>query len=314
MDRGIPSRTALQRWVLVVAALALAGTAHSSMDTRARVTQGESFVPSPGYARVLALGFDAVVSDFHWLQAVQLVGGEMGDTQRHGPLVGRLLDVATQLDPWVDHPYRFAALWLTDSPESVHKANRLLERGIAHHPRDWRNHYHLGFNHFFFLEDPLTAAEHFEAARPLPGAPPYIGALVARLRADAGGIELAARFLADLVRTTDDGYEKAEYSKALDEIETERRARFLDAARTEYWRRNGRDLERVEDLLRGPEPVLPGLPPAHPHFAGWEWVLDRESGEIVSSFYGSRYELHFHPRDVARREEWRARRAAEAGR
>ena len=53
----------------------------------------------------------------------------------------------------------------------------------------------------------------------------------------------------------EDKYKRAEYLKALDEIQIEERARFLDAARAEYWRRNGRDIERVADLLAGPDPM-----------------------------------------------------------
>ena len=70
-----------------------------------------------------------------------------------------------------------------------------------------------------------------------------------------------------------------------------------------YWEVNGRDIEHVADLATGRRPVLAGLPPAHPQFEGWEWELD-ERGRIVSSFYGSRYELHFHPLDRARITRW----------
>ena len=103
---------------------------------------------------------------------------------------------------------------------------------------------------------------------------------------------MAAGFLAELARTRAGRVRRAEYLKALDEIETERRARYLDAAREEYWRRHGDDIESVEDLVGGPDPILPQLPPAHPHFDFYDWMLDDESGQIVSSFYGTRYELH----------------------
>ena len=68
----------------------------------------------------------------------------------------------------------------------------MLERGIAYHPLDWRNRYYLGFNHFFYLEDNVAAADAMESAIDLEGAPRYLGSLVARLRADLGGIEMAA--------------------------------------------------------------------------------------------------------------------------
>ena len=41
--------------------------------------------------------------------------------------------------------------------------------------------------------------------------------------------------------------------------------------------------------------------------------IHAETGEIVSSFYGSRYQLHAHPSDLARRARWRALRGANAG-
>jgi hypothetical protein len=280
------------------------------MDTAARIAQGESFVPRPESARLLALGFDAVVADYYWLLAVQLVGGAMQQSEMDTPQIARLIDVATTVDPWVGHPYRFAALWLTDSEESVHEANRLLRRAIAYHPTDWRNRYHLGFNQFFYLGDNQRAVEVLETAIPLQGSPHYLGGLVARMRSEKGGLGTAAEFLAELARTAQDEYERAAYEKALDEIQVERSARYLDAARDEYLKRLGRDISRVEDLLARPSPVLRVLPRAHPHLRGFEWVLDPESGEIVSSFYGSRYRLREHPLDVARRKRWKALRGA----
>jgi hypothetical protein len=295
---------------LLLAAAALTGLAHAHMETPARSARGEAFVPRPDRARLSALGFRAVLADYYWLQAVQVVGGAREDAGRSA-LIGQLIDVATTLDPWVDHAYRFAAVWLTDSEANVRTANRLLERGIAYHPREWRNRYHLGFNHFFYLDDERRAAEVLESALELEGVPAYLGGLVARLRAQRGDLETAAAFLLEMAQQSDDPYARAGYQKALDEVLTERAARRLDAARARYWRRHGRDIERVTDLLAGQDPVLRRLPPAHPHFAAdFEWQLDPDSGQIVSSFYRTRYGLHVHPLDRERRERWRRERAA----
>ena len=115
---------------------------------------------------------------------------------------------------------------------------------------------------------------------------------------------VAAAFLNQLIEQADDEFHKAEYAKALDEIEIERRARFLDTAREEYWRRNGRDIERVSDLLAPPNPVLAQLPRAQLFLDGFEWTLDETDGRIVSSFYNSRYELHMAPSDRKRQKRW----------
>ena len=82
---------------------------------------------------------------------------------------------------------------------------------------------------------------------------------------------------------------KAEYAKALDEIATEKIARKLDKAREAYQARHGRDIERVEDLVAGPDPILRKLPR---ELHDWEWILHEHTGEIVSSYYKARYQVH----------------------
>jgi hypothetical protein len=296
---------------LAIAAIAMAvtGASHRGMDGSSPLERGELFVPTPAHARASSLGFDALLSDYYWLQAIQILGAQRAGVGDSAPLLGRLIDVVTTLDPWVGHPYRFAAVWLTDSPESVRQANRLLERGIAHHPRDWRNRHYLGFNHFYYLGDDTAAAEVLETAVGLPKAPRYLAALVAKLRMEGGGLDTAATFLTELAASTPDERARAEYLKALDEIE---HARFLDQAREQYRERNGRDIEQVEDLLLGTSPVLRSLPPAHVQLPGFRWTLDEDTDLIVSSFYRARYRPYVHWRDEARRRSWGEARAGDA--
>ena len=305
MGRGRPAAGGLRRGILGVCAIAAASATHLSMDTRSRDYEKVRVLPSTAQARVSVLGFAAVVADFYWLQALNVVGSLRGDVDSQEPRIGGLIELVTGLDPWVDHPYRFAAIWLNDGSENVQRANRLLEKAVAYHPLDWRNRHYLGFNHFYHLGDQLRAAEVLETAIGLEGAPHYLGPLVAKLRAGAGSLDAAEALLVGLVNTTPDEYAKARYLKSLDEIETERHARFLDEARVEFWRRHGRDLVGVEDLLRPPAPVLRRLPPAHPHFPGFGWTLDPETDQITSTFYGSRYRLFNHTRDAKRLERWR---------
>ena len=78
-------------------------------------------------------------------------------------------------------------------------ANALLERGMAYHPDDWRNRFHLGYNRFFYLHDNAGAADVLEPAIRMQGAPNYLGAFVARLRAEGGDLETSALFLETLI-------------------------------------------------------------------------------------------------------------------
>jgi hypothetical protein len=279
--------------------------AHSRVGVLGEAVEGKSFLPRPEFVRSASFGFTSLAADYYWLETVQLVGAAThADPAAFAEQIGQLLDIVTQLDPWVDHPYRFGAVWMIDCERSVRHADDLLRRGIAYHPTDWRDRFYLGFNQFYYLEQNEAAANTLEAATRYPGAPLHLSRLVARLRAGSDGLESAAIFLEELVRRAPDGRARAEYEKALDEVETERRARFLDQARAEYVRLHGKDITSPEDLLAGENPVLRQLP-AEPN--GWEWTLN-ERGEIVSTYYGSRYVVHRDPIDEQRRARWRAER------
>jgi hypothetical protein len=299
------------RWIapgFLILCAGLAHLAHTQIRIPKRVELGDPFVPRPEVAKLSSLGFHTALSDFYWLRAVQIVGGST-HPEEHGTVLGRFIDVVTKVDPWVDHPYRFAAVWLTGSEADVRQANRLLRRSLDYHPDEWRNRFYLGFNHFYYLEEYPQAADWLEEAARLPGSPGYLVGLAARLRAGTGGLDVSAGLIREMWANTEDPYERAEYEKMLDEIETERRARHLDAARHRYAQRFGRDIERVEDLLRGSPPVLERLPR---ELHGWEWVLDEETGEIVSSWYGHRYRLHSDHAMRAERDGWRVESHAEA--
>ena len=236
------------------------GQVHELTPPASPLEYGEEFVPRPAMAKLAALGFDAALADYYWLRAVQIVGASDAEPAQHAPVLAQMIDVVTTLDPWVDHPYRFAAIWLTDSPESVLKANELLRRGVEYHPDEWRNHFYLGFNHFFYLGENAEAADALERAAALPGAPAYLPRLAARLRSDAEDLETAGTFIAQLARDTDDPELRANYLAALDEIDVERKARQLDEARERYRALHGRDIEDVAELVTGSDPVLTALP------------------------------------------------------
>jgi tetratricopeptide (TPR) repeat protein len=209
-----------------------------------------------------------------------------------------LIDVVTTLDPWVGHPYRFSAIWLTATLDDVRHANDLLRRSFDYHPDEWRNRFYLGFNLFFYLDDNEGAAEILWEASQLPGAPKYLPRLVARLRSESGDLEAAAVFLQELVRSAPDEASRVEYQGALDEIEVEWHARILDRARGAYRERWGRDIDDVAQLVAGADAILVELPPAEPSSLpeplrrGSAWIIDEATDEIQSSFYDRRYRLH----------------------
>ncbi len=304
--------------VAFVAAVAGTGFIHSRIPPTTRADRGEAFVPDPGLVERITLGFDAVVADYYWLVAVQAIGGEQVIDAELGTHLGKLIDVVTTLDPWVDHPYRFAAVWLTESEENVRDANRLLERGIAHHPDEWRNRFYLGFNLFYYLMEYERAAEQLHEASRLEGSPPYLPRLVARLRSETADIDVAETFLRELVQSAADPVAREGYLAGLDEIEIEKKARFLDRARDAFNTLHGRDIMAVDELASGPNPILSGFPSPEPESLppgltrDSVWKLDFESDEIISTYYGHRYQLHYANWERAKAERWAAERERRA--
>ncbi len=279
----------MRGWMGKAALLLLAscciGFSHAQLSPLPKTTQGEeSYLPDPDAAKLTSLGFDVLLSDFYWLQAVQIAGGEKGPYgQSHR--IGALIDLVTALNPKVSHPYRFAALWMTDDLNAVRTANRLLERGIEAHPEDWRQRFYLAFNHFFYLGENERAAEVLTPAIHLEGAPAYLGGLAARLRSDREGLDAAEAFLTGLLKGAEDDRTYQMYEWALKEIKTERHARILDQAREVFRERQGRDIESIDELVHTAPPVLRLLPP-EPFGEGWKI---NEDGVIVSAKLRHRY-------------------------
>lgn len=268
--------------------------------------------------RLLALGFDAILADYHWLEAVQVVGGSANVDRERADHLGKLIDVVTTLNPHVDHPYRFASVWLNHDERQVREAIRLLRRATEYHPDDWRNYFYLGFDQFFYLGEFEQAAESLERAMKQSGAPPYLPRLVARLRAQSQDIEVAEIFLREMLRNTRDPDDQARLQVALDEIEIEYKARHLEAARRAYQKLAGRDITSVEDLVRAPFRMLEKLPSPEPDgipaslARGSKWTIHPKTQRVVSTYLGRRYEVNFAQVDRDRLEAWKRAREVDS--
>ena len=302
-----------RKWIqigLLIASVGCAGWAHSRLPIPQPSEGRLGFVPDPNHARALALGFDAILADYQWLRAVQVVGGSPTVDRERARELGQLVDVVTTLNPHVDHPYRFAAIWLTNDEEQVREGMRLLRRATQFHPGDWRNHFYLGFAEFFYLGEYDQAAQSLERAMKLSGAPAYLPRLVARLKAQSGDIEVAEIFLREMLRNSLDPDDQARIQIALDEIEIEYKARYLERARRAYRQLAGRDITSVDELIRAPNRMLEKLPSPEPDAIptslsrGSEWMIDAKTGQIVSTYLGRRYEVNYSGVDRARLEQW----------
>lgn len=189
------------------------------IDSRRSVAQGtygeEKLYLNGPTAKRLTLAFNGLAADWYWMRSLQYVGRKIvayedaheGRFELNNlstldlKLLPSLLQVTTTLDPQFSAAYEYGAVILPEvDPEA---AIALLNHGIAANPASWRLHQHLGYI-YWQRKDYEKAGETYAAGASLPGAPPWMAAMAARMRADAGSHESAREIYKHLSESSDD--------------------------------------------------------------------------------------------------------------
>lgn len=179
----------------------------------------------------LALGFDAILADLYWIRAIQHFGDTKLATGRDKSyrLLYPLLDLATTLDPQFNVAYRFGAIFLSEpypgGPGRTDLAITLLERGLAANPKKWQYVQDIAFVHYWWRQDYKTAAEWFDRAARMDGAPWWLRSMAATTLAEGGDRRSSRQLWRQLYETSDDAWVrnnaqlKLAQLDALDQIE-----------------------------------------------------------------------------------------------
>ena len=161
------------------------------------------YLPSGRFIKPLTLGFNHLAADFLWIKAVGYFG-EHYLTDQNYPWLYHILDIVTTLDPLFQYAYEFGGLLLSMGEGNYTQSNILLKKGIHYFPDYWRLYFYLGFNHFFYLDSPFTAAPYIRKTATLPGHPPYLPNLAASLYVASHKPELGIEFLLQIYHATGD--------------------------------------------------------------------------------------------------------------
>jgi len=179
----------------------------------------------------VALGFDAILADVYWIRAIQHFGGtrRARESDRTYTLLYPLLDLTTSLDPHFNIAYRFGALFLSEpypaGPGRADLAISLLERGLAANPKRWQYAQDAGFVHYWYRQDYKSAAEWYDRASRIEGAPWWLRSMAASTLAEGGDRQSSRQMWLRLYETTDDTWVrnnaqlKLQQLQALDEID-----------------------------------------------------------------------------------------------
>lgn len=151
----------------------------------------------------LSPGFEGIVADIYWLRTIQYYGGQkVFASEQRFDLVAPLVDITVTLDPRMDVAYRLGALFLSEQPPSgagrPAEGEKLLIRGLAANPDNWRLAQELAYFQSEFLRDRKKAAETILSARSIPGAPPWFSSLGASFLQKSGDRATSRALWSDL--------------------------------------------------------------------------------------------------------------------
>jgi hypothetical protein len=208
------------------------------------------YLPPSSTLRWLALGHHELAADLVAARANVYYGGQLA-TKLPTNWLDRYVHTAIDLDPQFQRLYASGAAMVLYyggkiTPETVLKANSILERGIKAFPTEWNFYFQLGFNKFFELanaagpDDPRLPAwrqEGVEALRQasnFDGVPYWLPGLAARLLTKQGAEELAVRQLEQAYAVTSNEKTREEIRLKLERLQNKRLLHDIEEGRRQF--------------------------------------------------------------------------------
>ncbi len=271
--------------VLVGSSVGLLITTERSRPDSARAEE-LSYLPKGEYLKIAVLGYRQIVADLIWLQVLQNFGERTQTTEGY-LWAYHAVDVLTDLDPSFVYAYQAAGVVLSVWAHLTHESVAILEKGVRNNPDVWELPFFLGYDYYFELNDPKTAAKYFRAASALPGSPDYLPKLAARMTVEAGDPEAALEFLQRLYLQVQDEKVREGLETRMKEVIAERDILYLEEAVRRFVQRHGRLPQRLEDLISGgiilhiPEEPLGGV-----------YQLNPRDGTVKSTGLRERLRVH----------------------
>jgi tetratricopeptide (TPR) repeat protein len=175
----------------------------------------------------MSLGFNGLVADWYWMRSLQYVGQKIinhpGEFQLDdlSPLNLRLLypllDTATTLDPKFAVAYQYGAVVLPAISED--DAIRLIKKGMAENPENWRLYQHLGYIYWKRGDYKLAGEAYGEGAR-IAGAPRWMQEMSGRMAAEGGSHAMAREIYQRLYEETNDTSMKELMARRLMQVDS----------------------------------------------------------------------------------------------
>ena len=267
------------------------------------IPEDSLYITSGRTLKLMTAGFNALAADLYWIRTIQYYGRTKLKTRDSGVAPGPdtdyhllypLLDLTTTLDPRFNIAYRFGSIFLAEAypggPGRPDLAVALLEKGIRERPDKWEYMQDIGFVHYWWTHDFKSAADWFNRAADVPGAPWFLRSLSATTLAE-GGDRRSSRVMWEAIRESAEiDWLKNESERRLNQLLALDQIEALQQAVDVFARRTGTTVTDWTPLIRAG--VLRGVPLDPTHSA--PYIFDA-SGRITISKESPLYPLPVEP-------------------
>ncbi len=272
------------RRIVIVALLALAivgvGSARARLvgiDAAKTGTKDLLYMPNGKYLKAISLGHAPLLADFVYLWAIQYYS-DYSQADRYRYVEHVFGDVIAELDPGYIDPYWLGALILTTEGQDEEAGLRLLDRGFEKNPSAWILMYLAGWECQRFGQFD-RAANYFDRAARVPGAPPDLFRLKAGMTARTGNLrEAIGRWQEVLDDPRNNGEARAIAARQIRTLTVQADVHDLDAAIAAYRTQHGRPPHSIDELVRtGALSAVPLDPD------GNAYTYDSSAGTVASA-------------------------------
>ncbi len=212
----------------------------------------QSVVLPSSLIKIAALEFRGLASDVYFLNSMVFIGttqqrkGKNPVKEWEWQWLLKVLDTATDLDPYFFDPYYYANAFLPWDAGMVKETNLLLAKGSRYRDWDWMLPFFIGFNKFYFLNDDSESAEFLMEASRRPGGDPMLASIAARLAYKENRIETAIYFLEQTSKNSDDRSIKERFETRIQAL---RSILYLESAVTEFKKKYGKIPTSIDALV-----------------------------------------------------------------
>ncbi len=241
---------------------------------RAQKVEELGYLPKGEYLKRVALGYDPLLCDFIWLEAIQVMG-DRKIPPKGAEWIYNALDVATDLDKKDEYVYEAGGIFLSAVAGDYKQSNEILKKGFYNNPDNWKLPFYIGTNYFLYLNNYKRAAYYIGRAAVLPGRPEFVPFLATRLYAESGDPRFAMALIESLYKQTKDEKVKSALLEREKELVVEENIKLIGQASAKYKAKNHKNPESIEVLVRAG--YLRGTP-TDP--LGGKYYIDSATGEI----------------------------------